>query len=111
MTPFQYLDEAKPHELGRAPARNVHAFKAYASAADLSALGGQEIGDAAQGGGLAGAIRAEKRHDLAASHAQADAMEGDDRMVVDDLETVDDQWVDALCHDDLLLGMKRRVSW
>ena len=51
----------------------------------------QQVGDRLQDGGLAGAVGAEQRHDLAAADRQADPAQGDDALVVGGLDVTRDE--------------------
>ena len=59
------------------------AADALAVEADLAARRGEQAGDGAQGGGLAGAVRADQRHHLRGRDLQCHAPQRLDRSVVD----------------------------
>ena len=61
-------------------------------ALELDRAGGaHHVADRPQGGGLAGAVTAEQRHDLALRHRQRQAAQHEDDVVVDDLDVVEAQ--------------------
>ena len=55
---------------------------------DLALLGVEEPGDRLQGGGLAGAVRAEERDDLAPRDLEREPLQDEDHVVVDDLDVL-----------------------
>ena len=55
---------------------------------DVAALGAQQVGDRLEGGGLARAVGAEQRHDLAVLHLERDALQHQDHVVVDHLDVL-----------------------
>jgi hypothetical protein len=62
-----------------------------ASFGDFAALAVQQIADRAQGRRLAGTVAAEQRHDTAFGNAEGNALENQDHVVVDDLDTIDSE--------------------
>ncbi len=87
--PFHHLDAAAPHQLVGRARMHLAAVEDDRALGHLAALGRQQIGDRLQRGRLAGAVRAEQRHDLALGHVERHALEHEDDVVVDDLDVVD----------------------
>ena len=77
------------------PAELVNAVAAEEDLAlgHLATLGAEQVRDRLQRGGLAGAVRAEERDDLAFGHLERDPPQHEDHVVVDDLDVVDGQQV------------------
>ena len=55
----------------------------------IAALGAQQIGDRFQRRGLAGAVGAEQRDDLALLHVERNAPQDEDHVIVDHLDVLD----------------------
>src|SRR5215217_3153755 len=68
-------DDAHARDLGRARARDVAAVEQ-----DLPGTGHQEFSEEVEAGGLAGAVRADERVDMAALDAQVDIAHGSETL-------------------------------
>ena len=75
----------------RRPVLDALALEGDAALGDPRIVDAEEAGDGAQRGGLAGAVGAEQRDDLAARDRERDALQRRDGAVIDHLELVDAQ--------------------
>src|SRR5258708_29896430 len=87
--PLHHLADAALHQLGRIEPVDTLAAEHDLALRHLAALRAQQVRDGLQRGGLAGAVGAEQRDDLALLHLERYALEDQDDMVVDDLDIAD----------------------
>src|SRR5256712_11885101 len=89
--PLHHLADAALHQPGRIELVDALAAEHDLALRHLAALGAQQVRDGLQRGGLAGAVGAEQRDDLALLPLERHALEDQDDVVVDDLDIVDRQ--------------------
>jgi len=87
--PSTHLHHAALHQVGGAEVLDALTAQLDAALGDLAALGLEQVGDGAQGGGLAGTVAPEHGGDLALGHVERDALEHKADVVVDDLYAAD----------------------
>ena len=63
--------------------RNVLTHKTDFPRSQVSAFGGEQVGNCFKGSGFAGSVGADQRGDFTALNGQRDVMQGHDRMIVD----------------------------
>ena len=100
--------EAEPRPRGRGDTREILAAKADGAAGGL-----QQPGNRPQRGGLAGAVGAEKRHDLAAAHGQRQVAH-DRRSVIGDAQPVEfENGIASGCHPPPIFAGRRQhaLTW
>src|SRR2546430_5784974 len=89
--PLHHLADAALHQPGRIELVDALAAEHDLALRHLAALGAQQVRDGLQRGGLAGAVGAEQRDDLALLHLERHPLEHQDDVVVDDLDIADRQ--------------------
>ncbi|MPM48839.1 hypothetical protein SDC9_95566 [bioreactor metagenome] len=97
MAPLQHRHQPSTQQRGRAGRRHIAPVIDNAPAAQLPALGGQQVGDRFQSGGLARAVGAQQRVDLSGQHLQVHAVQRDDGLLVDHLQRLDPQQRRSRC--------------
>ena len=85
---FHDLLDSEAHDLGGAPVVNSFAVEGDLALGDLAVVHVEKSADGAQQGGLASAVRAQQRDDLALGDLEADTAQHQDHVVVDDLEVL-----------------------
>ena len=85
---LRHHDRAVPDDLGPEPVGDVHPPEMDVAALDEAVLRFEQPADGPQGGCLAGPVGAQKRHDAAFRHAEADPAQHLDDVVVDNLDIV-----------------------
>ena len=90
---LEHLRDAELHAVLRGELADVLAHELHAAAGDLAALGLEQSADGLQGRALAGAVGAQQRHHPTLWHLDRDALDGEEDVVVDDLDVVERQRV------------------
>src|SRR5262245_45976881 len=86
---FHHLDAAAAHQFVGREALHRRAVEHDFAFGHLAAFGLQQVGDRLERGRLAGAVGAEQRHDVPPGHAERNALQDQDDVVVDDFDVVD----------------------